>query len=178
MAEFKITLQKTLAHEGGYVNDPDDAGGETYKGISRANHPNWKGWSIIDLAKSISTFPGNLLNNVELQKQVELFYLYEFWIPMKADLLSNQTSCDSIFAFAVNTGMTTSIRIVQSIVGTNVDGIVGVKTLSKINSMDFGYFQAALTVAKLKYYLHVIRRRPTNKKFLLGWISRSLSFND
>lgn len=39
--------------------------------------------------------------------------------------------------------------------------------------MDFGYFQAKLTVAKIEYYINTIRKRPTSKKFLLGWISRS-----
>ena len=52
MAEFKISLQKTLAHEGEYVNDPVDSGKETYRGISRANHGNWKGWSIILFMKT------------------------------------------------------------------------------------------------------------------------------
>ncbi len=31
MAQFKSALEKTLAHEGGYVNDPDDPGGEPTK---------------------------------------------------------------------------------------------------------------------------------------------------
>ena len=32
-------IQKTLRHEGGYVNDPDDAGGETKFGISKRAYP-------------------------------------------------------------------------------------------------------------------------------------------
>lgn len=35
MAKFEHALQLLLQHEGGYVNDPDDQGGETYKGIAR-----------------------------------------------------------------------------------------------------------------------------------------------
>ena len=35
MASFLPALQKVLAHEGGYVNDLDDPGGETYKGVAR-----------------------------------------------------------------------------------------------------------------------------------------------
>lgn len=38
MANYKA-ISKVLKHEGGYVNDPDDKNGETYKGISRKN---WK----------------------------------------------------------------------------------------------------------------------------------------
>ena len=47
MAEFKKAYDKTMGHEGGYVHDPDDAGGETYKGISRRYHPGWEGWKVV-----------------------------------------------------------------------------------------------------------------------------------
>jgi len=38
MAKFNLAFSKMLFHEGGYVNDPDDLGGETYKGIARNSH--------------------------------------------------------------------------------------------------------------------------------------------
>lgn len=151
MANFKISLQKTLTHEGGYANDPDDLGKETYKGISRASHKNWQGWPIIDNYKNKPDFPASLEKNMELQKQVELFYLYEFWLPIKADQIQDQTSADSIFDFSVNAGIKTSAQLAQSIVGTKADGIIGELTLKKLNSLDFGYFQPAFTVAKRSY---------------------------
>ena len=177
MAEFKISLQKTLAHEGEYVNDPVDSGKETYRGISRANHGDWKGWSVIDQHKIKSNFPFSLANNADLEKQVELFYLYEFWLRLKADQISNQTTADSIFDFAVNAGIKTSVQMVQFIVGTKADGIIGDQTLQKINSLDFGYFQPAFTVAKISHYISIIKKRPTNKKYLYGWIIRSLEYH-
>lgn len=119
-----------------------------------------------------------LEKDVVLQKDVEIFYWTNFWLPIKAYQIQNQTAADSIFDFAVNAGATTATRLVQSIVRAKIDGIIGEITLNKINSMDFAHFQAALTVAKMKYYMNRIRKRPTSKKFLLGWISRSLSFND
>ncbi len=33
MAKFDDEFEKVILAEGGYVNDPDDAGGETYLGI-------------------------------------------------------------------------------------------------------------------------------------------------
>lgn len=178
MAKFNLAFSKMLSHEGGYVNDPDDLGGETYKGIARNSHGSWIGWYQIDQSKSKPNFPKSLEANTKLQNLVEQFYLDTFWQPLKADQIQNQTSAASVFDFAVNSGISNSVRLVQSIVGTQIDGVIGDKTLIKINSMDFGHFQAALTVAKIEYYMNIIRRRPTSKKFLLGWISRSLSFND
>lgn len=178
MAEFKISLQKTLAHEGEYVNDPVDQGKETYRGISRANYVDWKGWPIIDQYKIKPNFPFSLVNNVDLEKQVELFYLYEFWLPLKGDLIANQTSADSIFDFAVNAGINKSVQLTQLIVGTKTDGIIGDQTLKKLNSLDFGYFQPAFTVAKITHYISIIKKRPANKKYLYGWIIRALSFQN
>jgi len=177
MSEFKISLQKTLAHEGEYVNDPVDSGKETYRGISRANHGDWKGWPVIDQYKIKSNFPFSLANNVDLEKQVELFYLYEFWLPLKGDLISNQTNADSIFDFAVNAGIYKSVSTIQSIIGTKADGIIGEITLKRLNSIDFGYFQPAFTVAKISHYISIIKKRPTNKKYLYGWIIRALEYH-
>lgn len=52
--DFKVALyQVVLPNEGGWVKDPADSGGETYKGISRKNFPHWSGWSEIDRVKAL-----------------------------------------------------------------------------------------------------------------------------
>lgn len=177
MANFTISLQKTLAHEGGYVNDPDDAGKETYRGISRLNFPNWKGWSVIDQAKSVSKFPANLVKDAELQRQVELFYQRYFWTPLNADQISNQMLADSIFDFSVNAGLKTTVRIIQTIIGVKTDGILGEQTLHKLNSVDFAYVLASFTVTKLEYYIFCIKKRPANLKYLFGWLNRAMEYH-
>jgi len=177
MAEFNISFQKTLNHEGVHVNDPDDLGKETYKGISRANHSKWSGWSIIDNHKNKPDFPMILEKDNVLQKDVEVFYWTYFWLPIKAYKIANQTMADSIFDFAVNSGIKTTVLIVQSVVGTKMDGIIGEQTLQKLNSLDFGYFQPAFTVAKISHYISIIKKRPVNKKYLYGWIIRALEFS-
>ncbi len=62
MAKFIDAYKKVLNNEGIYSNDPDDAGGETYKGISRKANPNWDGWISIDAIKKAhpTTFKGIL----------------------------------------------------------------------------------------------------------------------
>ena len=39
LTEFKDIIEVTLEHEGGYVNDPDDLGGETNFGITKRFYP-------------------------------------------------------------------------------------------------------------------------------------------
>ncbi|MFM7564688.1 MAG: glycosyl hydrolase 108 family protein, partial [Planctomycetota bacterium] len=39
MADFAIAFDETMINEGGYVDDPDDRGGETYRGVARRFHP-------------------------------------------------------------------------------------------------------------------------------------------
>ncbi len=178
MAEFKISLQKTLTHEGGYVNDPDDLGAETYKGISRASHSKWSGWAIIDKYKTKPDFPSSLDKDIELQKQLELFYLHEFWLPLKADQILDQMNADSIFDFSVNAGIITSVQLAQSLMGEiHVDGFIGIQTLSKLNGVNPLHFQAAFSVGKIAYYMYIIKKRPSNKKYLYGWILRALEYN-
>lgn len=177
MAEFKISLQKTLTHEGGYVNDTNDMGGETYKGISRNAHPDWSGWEQIDISKYEYHFPKNLDENEDLQTEVELFYHTNFWQPLKADQIENQKMADSIFDFGVNAGIKTSIRYAQSILETGVDGILGSKTLEKLNTYNPEHFYVLFTIAKITHYITIIKNRPVNKTYLYGWIIRTLHYS-
>ena len=68
MANYNIAYNKVIKIEGGYVNDPDDAGGETYMGISRKFNPNAKFWKVIDEIKSINNNITNKEMNAILKK--------------------------------------------------------------------------------------------------------------
>ena len=51
MADFSKSIAVVLAHEGGYVSDPQDPGGETLYGIARNDFPTWPGWASVDTYK-------------------------------------------------------------------------------------------------------------------------------
>lgn len=110
MADFSISKARTLKAEGGYAIDPNDAGGETWRGISRVFHPKWIGWSIIDLVKQSNPTASPrdldwLLGRIpDLQPMVDAFYRAEFWDPLSLDKVPSQVVADELFDSGVNLG--------------------------------------------------------------------------
>jgi lysozyme family protein len=141
-------------------------------------HSNWPGWLLIDKHKNKTGFPSTLDEDAELKNEIDLFYWSNFWFPINADRIQNQSMANSIFDFGVNAGIKTSVRLAQKIIGAEVDGIIGEQTLSRLNSFDRSHFLSAFIVAKITHYINLVKKRPANKKYLYGWIIRALSFND
>jgi len=177
MADFTKAFQLVIANEGGYGNDPDDPGGETYKGVARKIFSKWEGWTKIDILKRQSGFPGNLDKDVELQQDVEDFYRINFWNKIKGDDLTHQPVAESIFDFAVNAGVGTSASLAQMVVDTTADGVIGKESIAKINAFNLEHFLAAFTVAKIARYVSIVKKRPTSRKYFYGWILRALGEN-
>jgi lysozyme family protein len=180
MANFKKAFDLMIVHEGGYVNDPDDPGGETYKGVARKIHPKWLGWTIIDLLKKQKGFPDNLHlpGELEIMKQlnyeVSSFYYDQFWLKIKGDSILDQTVANSIFDFAVNAGIVPSVQLAQTVVKVTPDGAIGPKTITAINAFDTEHFLAAFAVAKIGRYIEICNKRPLSKKYFFGWTIRTL----
>ena len=175
MANFKEAFDLMIIHEGGYVNDPLDGGGETLMGISRNNFPSWEGWKVVDNAKILSGFPLSLNKDIKLQGLILSFYKENFWNPIKGDLINNQKVANSIFDFAVNAGIGTSVKLAQRVVGVDDDGIIGKGSIEAINSFDAELFIPLFTIAKVKRYIEICKKKETNKKFFFGWIDRTIN---
>ncbi len=174
MASFEEAFKATLAHEGDYVDDPDDSGGETYKGVARNKNPDWPGWKTIDLLKSQEGFPENLESDKTLQQQVRDLYKSEYWDRISGDRIDNQAIAESIFDFAVNSGTGTSSKLAQMAVGADTDGIIGPKTLKKLNSEDPRTFLSVFALNKIERYVAICEKRPHNRKYFYGWVQRAL----
>jgi len=177
MADFKLAYDLMIAHEGGYVNDQDDPGGETYKGVARKIFSKWDGWVKIDILKRQAGFPANLDKDPELQETVSDFYEVQFWNRICGSLISEQAVANSIFDFAVNAGVGTSASLAQMVVESPADGVIGPNTIEKINAFNPDHFLAAFTVAKIARYIGIVKKRPTSRKYFFGWICRALGEN-
>ena len=174
MANFITSFNETIAFEGGYVNNPNDNGGETYRGISRNNFPKWKGWVIVDqykkapfTAKSMNQV---LNNNHQLQVLVQDFYKANFWTPIVGDNIVNQDVANNIYDFAVNSGVGRAVRYAQRIVGATEDGVMGNVTITAINHN--ANFVSIYKKARLDFLNKIVANNPSQKVFLAGWTSR------
>ncbi|WDE13529.1 glycoside hydrolase family 108 protein [Thalassomonas haliotis] len=174
MADFDTAFEVTLEAEGGYVHDPDDPGGETYKGVARAKNPKWPGWQEIDLQKNKEDFPDNLDAHPELQAQIKALYKASYWDKIRGDDITDQDIAESIFDFAVNAGPKTSAKLAQVTVAAKTDGIIGPKTLKKINADDKRAFLAVFALAKIGRYINICEKRKSSRKYFYGWVRRAL----
>lgn len=119
MANFKEAFDKIVFNEGGYVNDSDDAGGETYMGISRKAHPNAIIWKHIDKItskyKTAKTITKYLKQNKELTHEVESIYKSDYWTKLNLDQEKSQRLANQIFDSAVNCGVSATINRINRV---------------------------------------------------------------
>lgn len=185
MAEFDIAFNLTMGHEGTYVHDPDDAGGETYMGIARKYNGLWDGWEIIDEAKAGPNFPRNLDDDEDLQDEVELFYEQRYW---DVNLLDEfpQSIANEMFDTGVNMGIGRAGKFLQeslNYLNRNgslfadlvVDGDVGPATLRALNKVvpaDTEILLVMLNVCQGRHYMDYMRKSPTQEKYARGWFKR------
>ena len=125
MAEFDESLNLVLEHEGGYVNDPRDSGGETYRGVSRRWHPDCPIWGIIDQTANslhlshpyskneVKKLGSILWANKALTDMVHYFYKKEFWEPIRGDEISSQGVANNLFDASVLMNIGPAVTILQ-----------------------------------------------------------------
>lgn len=185
MADFKKAYEVVKANEGGYANDPDDTGGETYKGISRNNWPKWKGWAMVDAAKKDPMgFKLAMETNSRLQFAVLEFYKVNFWDVLKLDHVKSEAIATELFDTAVNLGSDKAGEFLQMVLnGTNrngkdyadipEDGKIGPLTVQTLNGHKRpGEVLKLLNCLQGVHYLTICRKRPVNEKFMSSWLSR------
>lgn len=170
MANFKEAFDLVIIHEGGYVNDPLDSGGETNLGIT--DKLDGKVDGLIDIDNNGT---GDVAVSKLSIEDAAIIYRTKFWSPIKGDLINNQKVANSIFDFAVNAGVATSAKLAQRVVGVNDDGIIGTASIEAINSFDAELFIPLFTIAKVKRYIEICKKKETNKKFFFGWIDRTIN---
>ena len=111
---FDKAFEIIIGHEGGYVNDPRDPGGETKYGISKRAYPNED------------------IKNLTLDR-AKFLYKRDYWDVVEAESIPGAARL-MVFDCAVNTGVGMAKKLLQRAVGTKDDGIIGPKTRAAISN--------------------------------------------
>ena len=189
MADFQKTFENTMGHEGGYVDDPTDAGGETYKGVSRRYNPSWLGWKSIDGQKNAPSFPKCLDTDSDLQLDVKNFYKQHYWDKFLGDEISEQGAeiAREMFDTGVNMGVSRAVKFLQqglNLLNRNgksyhdiiVDGGFGpatLETLQKYLKKDKpGHLLKIMNILQGSHYINFMTKSPVQEKYARGWLNR------
>ena len=186
MANFELAHKITSDCEGGYVNDPHDAGGETIFGIARNMWKDLPLWRIVDdYKKAVGDLSERenrtqleklCLGNGEFVKLKNAFYKAQFWDKLKGDELHSQAIANNVYDFAVNAGVKQSVRSLQRCLNIEADGIFGNESLKACNNALEKEVNNAFCKAREQFYKDLVTRKPANEKFLKGWLGRVKRF--
>ena len=160
MADFSKYAPKLLQFEGGYVYHPLDQGGPTCKGVTLRTYQQYFG----------SHKTAEDLKNISYGEWKEIMKK-GYWDKCRADEIDNQSVAEIIADWCVNSGQT-GIRKTQDVLGVKPDGIVGPKTLSAIKSANPKELHERLWQARYQFYHSLVKKNPSQKVFLKGWLNR------
>lgn len=188
MANFELAYAKTGGHEGGYVNDPTDKGGETIDGISRAAHPNWQGWVIVDRVKrdfgsDAKTIDRILAKDAVFQRLKKLFYKERYWDIHGLDHVLHQRISEEMYDTGVNMGAGVAARFLQEALNLCndrerlypdilVDGEVGSVTRRTLAMANGDRVFKTMNLLQGERYINILRRNESQEKYWGGWMNR------
>ena len=164
MAEFHRHIEPLIQKEGGYrlTDIRADRGGQTYAGISRRSNPRWPGWDFVDRQE---TPPESMVHDL---------YRASYWTPIRGDEIAEERNAEVLFSSAVLSGPRTATILAQAALDVNTDGKFGPNTLMALNAEGADLFQARFALARIARFCEIVRRDPSQIKFLRGWINRVL----
>ena len=151
-------IDDIIRREGGYSNNPADAGGRTDKGISERAHPEaWTDGKVTDA-------------------EARAIYEAKYLKGPKLDLIKDKQLMTQMVDFAVTSGPQLAIMRLQEILHVTVDGTMGPETLAAINTMHPDDLNNSLVVTRMKMICKLVQKNPSQLQFLSGWANRILSF--
>lgn len=149
MTPFDTAFDKLISHEGGYVNNPKDPGGETKFGISKRSYPH------LDIAALTLA-------------DARAIYKRDYWDRAQCDSLPPGVAFE-VFDTAVNSGIGQAIRFLQRAVGVADDGVAGPMTMAAVRRRDPEVVQARFIGERLDF----MTRLTTWDTFGKGWTRRA-----
>jgi len=165
MANFETIVEWLIYQEDshrvpGKIVDLGDGAGLTRFGITSNNFG--------------QVVPTNFFTTMPFGTALEVaknFYQSQHWHHINGDKIAHDEIAAPLLSFAVNKSVPTAVKHLQRVLGLQEDGVLGLNTLSELNSKD------PVITAKLfradweNYYRQVASVNPNDAQFLDGWIA-------
>ena len=165
MADVSKLLPIILQWEGGFVNDPLDRGGATNMGVTLQT---WRSCGYdLDGDGDIDKDDVKILEKSDVQIVLKKYY----WNRWKADQIENQSVANILVDWVWASGAW-GIKIPQRLLELKQDGVVGPKTLEKVNSYNQEELFNLIKQARLDFVDGIVSRDPSQKRFEKGWKNR------
>lgn len=159
MTEFERSLAKELVLEGGFVNDPDDPGGATNKGVTQAVYDTYR--------KSVGA--GHQSVRLISADEARAIYKSRYWDLIKGDQLPPGVGF-VVLDGGVHSGPGQSVKWLQRALGlAKIDGLVGPETLAAVNAVEDHDSLIAKILSLREVFMRVLKGW---KKYGKGWVSR------
>ncbi len=149
---FTQILNRLIGHEGGYVNDPRDPGGET-------------NWGITKRTAQANGYQGSM--RAMTREQAYKIYYSAFWLRYQCDKMPEAVAYQ-FFDAAVNHGLGNASRMLQRAVGVVDDGVIGNMTIAAIKKMAISDVIMRLNAERLEFYCKLSPFTTFGK----GWVRR------
>jgi lysozyme family protein len=161
-ANFPIALAFTLQSEGGWTDRPDDNGGPTNQGVTLATYRDALGQPNLT-ADDLRAMT---------DEQRDRIYLMGYWQTIRGDDLPSGVDL-AVFDFAVNAGPGTAAKLLQHVVGTTEDGVIGPLTIRAASAPNLQQTITLICGNRIVYYESLGK-----PEFLQGWINRANACQD
>ncbi|MCK9008510.1 glycoside hydrolase family 108 protein [Haemophilus influenzae] len=149
---FKQIFDRLIGHEGGYVDDPRDPGGET-------------NWGVTKRTAQANGYTG-AMKTMTRQQAYEI-YRRAFWLCYNCEQMPDAVAYQ-FFDAAVNHGFGNASRMLQRAVNVADDGIIGNMTIAAIKKMAISDVIMRLNAERLEFYCKL----GTFATFGKGWVRR------
>jgi len=155
--DFDQCLALVLKYEGGNDDDPRDPGGRTSRGILQTE---WDAWR-----QTHSGLPSDVWQAP--QDQVTAIYRQNYWNALYCDSLPPGVDL-AVFDYGVNSGISRSAKLLQTLTGVDVDGEIGPDTIGAAAKADPVSLVGRFCDARLAF----LQGLGTWGTFGRGWTSR------
>jgi len=182
MSTFDKAIEVTLAHEGGFTDDPVDTGGATNWGVSLRflkDAGDLDGDGVLD---------GDLdgdgdvdYDDIKKMARAEAIRIYKlhFWDKYHYENINDELIAMRMFDMCVNMGSKQAAKLIQRAVtecgqpGIVDDGALGPKSFAAINAVKGEKLIGEIRLQHVLFYLSLIANKPAYEKFKKGWLRRA-----